>query len=164
LAHVQYAKVIPSTKFTVYDYLTSPQNLAEQLADLIEVKWQNPGVDVKAGSEFLFLMSRFGIEQPIRFVVDRLVAGNSLTYRQVSGVYTKFTHTMKFEDHGNNETLVTDLIEYEVPFGIFGRLADDFFIRDDLKKILETRLNKAYEKFLSCEVSQSNFQTKDKEN
>ncbi len=151
MAHVQCAKVISASKFTVFDYLTSPGHLAEQLSGIIDVKWQNPGVDVKPGSEFLFTMSRFGIEQPIRFVVDRMVHGNSLTYRQVSGVYAKFTHTMKFEDHGNGETLVTDLLDYEVPFGLIGKLADDFFIKNDLLKILEARLNRTYERFQEIE-------------
>lgn len=147
MAHIQCAKIIPATKFKVFDYLVSPGTLSEQLSGYVGVKWQNPGVLVQPGSEFLFLMSRFGVEQPIRFVVDRQVVGNSLTYRQVSGVYARFVHTMKFEDHGLNETLVTDLVDYELPFGIIGRLADDFFVRTDLKKILELRLDRAYKKF-----------------
>ncbi|OFZ12411.1 MAG: hypothetical protein A2Z20_06595 [Bdellovibrionales bacterium RBG_16_40_8] len=147
MAHLQCAKIIPGSKFKVFDYLTSPANLTEQLSGHIAVKWQNPGVELKPGSEFLFLMSRFGIEQPIRFVVDRMILGNSITYRQVSGVYARFTLTTKFEEHGQNETLVTDLLDYEIPFGIVGRIADDFFIRSDLKKIFEVRLNRTQEKF-----------------
>lgn len=148
LAHVQCAKIIPGTKFKVFDYLAKPANLAEQLEGHIDVKLQNPGVELAPGSEFLFLMSRFGIEQPIRFVVDRMVIGNSLSYRQVSGVYTRFMHTMKFEEHGQNETLVTDFLEYELPFGIFGRLADDLFIKSDFKKLLTARLEVANKKFI----------------
>ena len=127
--------------------MTSPEHLGEQLSGFIDVKWQNPGVEPMPGSEFLFLMSRFGIEQPIRFVVDRMVLGNSMTYRQMSGVYSRFTHTMKFEEHGQNETLVTDLVEYELPFGLLGRIADDFWVRKDLKKIMDYRLEKVREKF-----------------
>jgi ligand-binding SRPBCC domain-containing protein len=153
LAHIQCAKVIAGLKFDVYNYLTNPANLAEQLQGQIEVKLQNPGVEVKQGSEFLFLMSRFGVEQPIRFVVDRLVIGNQFTYRQVNGVYARFVHTMRFEEHGQNETLVTDLVDYEMPFGILGRIADDFFVRSDLKRILEQRLEKTAEKFRHPEGS-----------
>lgn len=149
MAHIQCAKVISANKFDVYNYLTNPECLAELLKDHIEVTWQNPGIEVKQGCEFLFLMSRFGIEQPVRFVVDRLVIGNQMTYRQVSGVYARLIHTMKFEEHGQNETLVTDLVDYEMPFGILGRLADDFYGRADLKRILETRLERAAEKFAS---------------
>ncbi len=160
MAHIQCAKVISAIKFDVYNLLTTPENLTELLSEQIEVKWQNPGVEVKQGSEFLFLMSRFGIEQPIRFVVDRLVIGNQLTYRQVNGVYSRFVHTMKFEDHGQNETLVTDLVDYEMPFGILGRLADDFFARADLRNILESRLEKAALKFAQTDEKESDPSTK----
>lgn len=147
MAHIQCAKIIPATKFKVFDYMTSPSTLAEQLSGYIDVKWQNPGVEVQPGSEFLFVMSRFGVEQPVRFGVDRLVTGNSLTYRQISGIYARFVHTMKFEDHGVGETLVSDLVDYELPFGIIGRLADDFYVRTDLKNMLETRLERIYKKY-----------------
>jgi ligand-binding SRPBCC domain-containing protein len=147
LAHLQCAKLVPGTKYEVYRYFTSPEHLADQLSGLIKVTWQNPGVEIKPGSEFLFLMSRYGVEQPIRFVVDRLVTGNSFAYRQVSGVYARWIHTMKFEEHGPNQTLVTDIVEYEIPFGILGRIADDFFIRHDLKNILEHRMDRAILRF-----------------
>jgi hypothetical protein len=54
---------------------------------------------------------------------------------------------MKFEEHGPTQTLVTDIVEYEIPFGILGKLADDFFIRHDLKNILEHRLNRGILRF-----------------
>jgi ligand-binding SRPBCC domain-containing protein len=138
LAHLQCAKLVPGTKYEVFRYFTSPEHIADQLHGLIKVSWQNPGVEIRPGSEF---------EQPIRFVVDRMVTGNSFTYRQVSGVYARWIHTMKFEEHGPTQTLVTDIVEYEIPFGILGRLADDFFIRHDLKNILEHRMNRAILRF-----------------
>jgi ligand-binding SRPBCC domain-containing protein len=138
---------VPGTKYEVFRYFTSPEHLSDQLSGLIKVTWQNPGIELKPGSEFLFLMSRYGVEQPIRFVVDRMVTGNSFTYRQVSGVYARWIHTMKFEEHGPTQTLVTDIVEYEIPFGILGKLADDFFIRHDLKNILEHRLNRGILRF-----------------
>ena len=149
MSHIQYAKVIAGPKFKVFDYLTHPQNLESQLKGVIAVSWQNTGVDVQVGSEFLFMMSRFGIEQPIRFVVDKLVVGNSLTYRQVNGVFSRFTHTIRCEEHGQGETLVTDLIDYEVPFGLVGRLANDFFVHKDLKHLLSHRLEIVNNKFLN---------------
>ncbi len=147
MAHLQCAAVIPGPRFEVFEYMTSPTNLTEQLKGHIEVSWQNPGIELKTGSEFLFLMSRFGVEQPIRFAVDRMILGSQFTYRQVSGVYARFIHTMKFEEQNPNETLVTDWLDYDVPFGLFGRLADDFFVRKDLRKLLEIRLERTREKF-----------------
>lgn len=151
MAHLQCAKVIPGSKFEVFAYLANPAHLSEQLEGCIEVTWENPGVEVKQGSEFLFNMTRFGIAQPIRFLVDRVVTGHSLSIRQINGVYARFVHTMKFEEHGQNETLVTDFVDYDVPFGILGRIADDFWVRNDMQKLLEKRLQKAYEKFSSLD-------------
>ncbi len=156
MSHLQCAKVIPTSKFEAFNYLASPQTLPEQLKGQIDVKWQNPGVELKVGSEFLFTMSRFGIEQPVRFIVDRMTIGHSLTYRQVSGMYARFVHTIKFEERTPHETLVTDIIDYEVPFGIIGRLADDFFVRSDLKKLLSHRLDLAVQRFQSQQSQQSN--------
>lgn len=147
MSHLQCAKIIPASKFDAFNYLANPQTLSEQLKGMIEVRWQNPGVELKTGSEFLFLMSRFGVEQPVRFIVDRLILGNSITYRQLSGVYSRFVHTIKFEERMANETLVTDIVDYEIPFGLIGRLADDFFVRSDLKRILNYRLDRASEIF-----------------
>ncbi len=147
MAHLQCAGVVPGPRFDVYDYMTSPANLAEQLKGHVEVIWQNPGIDLKTGSEFVFSMSRFGVEQPIRFAVDRMILGSQFTYRQISGVYARFIHTMKFEEQNPNETLVTDWVDYDMPFGLFGRLADDFFVHKDLRKLLEVRFDRAREHF-----------------
>ena len=159
MAHLQCAAVIPGPRFDVYDYMTSPANLAEQLKEHIEVSWQNPGIELKSGSEFLFLMSRFGVEQPIRFVVDRMILGSQFTYRQVSGVYARFIHTMKFEEQSPNETLVTDWVDYDVPFGLFGRLVDDFFVRKDLRKLLEIRFERTREIYLARAEKNNNEPT-----
>lgn len=120
--------------------------IPEQLAGMMKVSWQNPGVELQQGAEFLFLMERFGVEQTVRYTVDKIVHGHSLTYRQVSGIFASWQHTMKFEDHGNGQTLVSDIVDYEMPFGLLGRLADDFYMHREVQKILEHRLTRAYEK------------------
>lgn len=147
MAHIQCAKVINAPRFDVWNYMTAPDKIGEQLKPEVIVKWQNPGVPLAPNSEFLFLMSRYGIEQPIRFIIDRLVLGHSLNYRQVSGLFYRYSHSMRFEDHGQGETLVTDLIEYEIPFGLLGKIADDFIIRRNLKKLMEHRLENVVQHF-----------------
>lgn len=156
LAHLQLAKIIPGPRFAVFEYLTSPENLKSLLHGMIAVEWQNSGVTLQPGSEFLFVMKRFGIEQPIRFVIDKMVLGHSLTYRQQSGVYSRLVHTMKFDERDTNETLVTDLVEYELPFGILGRICDDIYVKHDFSKMLEWRLNRARDHFLNLSSASLN--------
>jgi ligand-binding SRPBCC domain-containing protein len=124
----------------VFKQLTDPALVESQLKGKVAVKWQNPGIDMRVESEFSYLMERFGVEQQLRFKVDRLVLGNSITYSQVEGPFRSWSHTLKFEDHGPDGTLVTDLIDYEMPFGLLGRLLDDLWWRQDLLQILKRRV------------------------
>jgi ligand-binding SRPBCC domain-containing protein len=127
----------------VFKYLTDPAKLDEQLKPHIKVQWQNPGIELQTEAECLFLMTRFGVEQKVRYRVEKFVLGNQLVYRQTEGFFSEWTHSIKFEDHGLNETLVTDLVDYDLPFGLIGKVMDDLWVRSDLKKMLKSRLNKA---------------------
>jgi ligand-binding SRPBCC domain-containing protein len=147
VSHIQCIKLIAAPRFKVFEFMTSPDKISEQMSGMVQVEWQNPGTELSAGSELLFVMSRHGVEQPIRFVVERIVTGISISIRQIQGVFTRYIHTIKWEDHGNGSTLVTDIVEYNLPFGLLGRMADDFYFRRDIQKILEHRLNKVYTHF-----------------
>lgn len=147
MAHIQVQRIIKAPSFKVYQYLTAPENLKTQLEGLVAVELLNPGIDPKPGSEFLFQMQRFGVDYPIRFVVEKYVTGHSFTYNQVKGLLASWRHTMRFEEKEAHSTLVTDLVEYEVPGGIVGRLIDDFLARREMRKILEYRLSQTEEHF-----------------
>ncbi|MCC7405379.1 MAG: hypothetical protein IT288_13355 [Bdellovibrionales bacterium] len=98
---------------------------------------------MQKGAEFTYLMTRVGISQQVRFRVEDVTRGTALVYRQTEGVFRKWVHTQKFTTHGKNETLVTDVVDYELPFGLVGHLLDDLLFRRDLRRILEDRLKKA---------------------
>jgi len=143
VAYIQIQQIISAKPFNVYQYLTAPQNLKDQLRGLIDVELMNPVVELQPGAEFLFRMKRYGVEQAIRFAVEKYVTGISFTYHQVNGLFASWRHTIKFEPKEPNSTLVTDLVEYEVPFGLVGRLLDDFIAQNEVKKILKHRLHNA---------------------
>lgn len=143
MAHIQVQQIIQAKPYDVYQYLTSPQNLKDQLRGLIDVELLSPAVELQPGAEYLFRMKRFGIEQAIRFGVEKYVTGISFTYHQVSGLFASWRHTIKIEPRESSHALVTDLVEYEVPFGLLGRLLDDFFAEREIKKILKHRLHNA---------------------
>jgi len=106
-----------------------------------------PEVPLKRGNEVHFVMTRFGLSQSIRFRIEDVLRGSRLTYRQAEGVFAGWTHTMKFDEHGESATLVTDLVDYQVPLGLFGHLADDLLLKSDMNRVLTGRLMKAKEHF-----------------
>ncbi|MBX3022273.1 MAG: SRPBCC family protein [Bdellovibrionales bacterium] len=147
MAHLQISQLIPATRFEVFDYLTDPSHLPFLMAPSIDVQVLSPEVDMKRGTEAHFNMTRLGMTQSIRFRIEDVLRGSRLTYRQVEGLFAAWTHTMKFDEHGEKETLVTDLVDYQVPLGLFGHLADDLLIKGDMRKLLAHRLQKAREHF-----------------
>ena len=147
MAHVQISQLIPAPRFEAFDYLADPANLAFLLKPNIEVQLKTDDVPLKRGAEYHFLMTRYGLSQSVRLRVEDLLRGSRLTYRQVEGLFLSWTHTMRFEEHGEDQTLVTDVIDYQLPFGLIGFLADDLIVRRDMSAVLEGRLQKAKEHF-----------------
>jgi len=147
MAHLQVSAIIPGSRQDVFEFLCNPEKVAQLLKDHIEVEMVRGAEILRRGAEFEFNMTRFGFSQPVRLRVEDLLKGSRLTYRQSEGLFRDWIHTCKFEDHGDRQTLVTDFIDYSVPFGILGHIADDVFIRRDLRSVLESRLHRAQEHF-----------------
>lgn len=149
MAHLQISQLISASRMEVFDYLTDPNNMPELLKPSLDVKVVTPEVALKRGNEVHFMMSRFGLSQSIRFRIEDILRGSRLSYRQSEGVFASWSHTIKFEEHGETGTLVTDLVDYQVPMGLFGHLADDLILKNDMSRLLAHRLQKAKDHFES---------------
>jgi ligand-binding SRPBCC domain-containing protein len=149
MAHLQISELIEAPKSEVFEYLTAPSHQAFLLSPALTVEALTPDGPIKRGDEVHFNMTRFGLSQSIRFKIEDLLPGSRLAYRQSEGVFRAWTHTIKFEEHSENTTLVTDLVDYQVPMGILGFLADDLLLKGDMARILKQRLQKTKEHFSS---------------
>ena len=147
MAHLQISELIPATRNEVFDYLTSPENLPGLLKPIIDVQVLTPEIPLKRGNELHFMMSRFGLSQSVRFRVEDVLKGSRLSYRQTEGLFSSWTHTMKFDDHGEKTSLVTDIVDYHVPLGILGHLTDDLILKNEMSRLLSRRLQKARDYF-----------------
>lgn len=152
MAHLQISAIVPGPRQDVFEFMCSPEKVPLLLKDHIEVEMVRGAEVLRRDAEYEFSMTRFGLSQPVRLRVEDVLKGSRLTYRQSEGLFRDWIHTSKFEDHGDQQTLVTDFIDYSVPFGLFGHLADDLFIRRDLKSILESRLQRAQEHFAALQA------------
>jgi ligand-binding SRPBCC domain-containing protein len=166
MAHINCSFVVPAPIKETFEFLTDPKRVPFLLAGKVDVEIENAEADLVKGSEFSYLMTRAGISQYLRFRVEEVSRGNSLTYKQTEGIYRRWIHTQKFSSHGRNQTLVTDIVDYELPFGFMGHLLDDLFFRKDLTKILQGRLVKAADHFRGLYPVESEDKDKmaDKEN
>ena len=152
MAQIQLSQILPAPIRECFDYLSNSHNLIYLLKDSIQVQLEVASEELKKGAEYGFLMTRAGVTQSVRFRIDDLSWGNYLTYRQVEGVFQKWHHTQKFTLHGANQTLVTDIVNYELPMGLIGHILDDVYFRKDIESILSNRLNRAIKYFENVEV------------
>ncbi len=56
----------------------------------------------------------------------------------VKGPFKKWKHVHLFSEIGENQTVITDKIEFELPFFFFGKLMEGY-VENNLKKIFEFR-------------------------
>ena len=56
----------------------------------------------------------------------------------LKGAFKSMSHIHKFEELGD-ETVMTDIFEYESPLGFLGKIADVLFLKNYMTKFLTTR-------------------------
>ena len=71
---------------------------------------------------------------------SKIVACTTYEYtdEMLEGPFKKWKHVHKFNEIGRDETEIIDEIDFELPYGIIGRLAN-FYIIHFLEKIFENR-------------------------
>jgi len=141
MAHFEYSSVIPASREKVFDYASDMENVPEIMSSDYKIEPTSPVTKIKKGSEYELRITRMGVSVLWGVVIEEIEPGHFVRNRQSHGPFALWVHTQKFEDHGQ-ETLVTDFIEYDVPFGLFGKLADDLFVRRDLQSIFAHRHEK----------------------
>jgi len=138
MAHFEYSSIIPGPRKEVYNYVSDIDSLPEIMSSDYKIEATSPAGKIQKGGEYEIKITRMGISVAWGIVIEDFNEGEFMRDRQSHGPFSLWVHTQKFEDHGQG-TLLTDLIEYDVPFGILGKLADDLFVRHDLKHIFKRR-------------------------
>ena len=76
---------------------------------------------------------------PIRWLtrIEEWQPGRRFVDVQVRGPYRLWRHTHAFEPHGRDGTVVRDTVEYALPLGPAGELANRLFVARDLRTIFD---------------------------
>jgi ligand-binding SRPBCC domain-containing protein len=71
---------------------------------------------------------------------------------QVRGPYKSFRHEHVFEDAAGGGTLMRDIVQYELPFGILGTVAQRLLVARQLRRIFDYRARRIRELFAKAEA------------
>lgn len=126
----------------VFEFHSDTNNLAKITPDFIKVKILEIDLPLRLNSLIKLSIIQFGILKSnweiklTEFVPDILI-----TDTQFKGPFKIWIHSHCFDVKGENgdQTLMTDKINYELPFGALGEFADILFIRKMIEKQFEFR-------------------------
>ncbi len=133
-----------------FDFHKDTNNLKLITPPGISVKILSIELPLKLGSEIVLNVTQFGlIRNKWHIKLTEFVENKLITDTQIKGPFAVWKHKHIFEDKGET-TLMTDEIEFKLPFGILGDIAYSVFvarlIRNQFeyrqkvtKKILESR-------------------------
>ncbi len=144
MGHLQHSRIIPFAVDQVFAYVADFNNLPFMLQPYIGVKVLAAPV-MRRGADYAFAMTRMGVTRQCVFRIEEFQRNQSFADRQIEGVFARWYHVQKFSPHDRDQTLLMDYIDYTLPYGVLGRLADDLFSRFDLAEIVEARYERIIE-------------------
>jgi ligand-binding SRPBCC domain-containing protein len=148
MAHFEYSSVLNADKKQVFDFITQMGIQKEFLPSDYKLELASPtDKNLKKGEEVEFRASRFGISVLWRIFVDEMTPATLMRYRQIKGPFLSWIHTQKIEEHSQG-VLLKDIVEYDVAFGLLGKLAQDLFIKSEMRRFFEIRHRKIQDSLL----------------
>lgn len=93
---------------------------------------------INQGETVTWRGKHFGIYLTHKSVISELAFPNFFVDEMVEGRFKKFRHQHHFVQEKHN-TVMTDTIEYETPFGIFGSLFDKIILKNYLTRFIKER-------------------------
>jgi ligand-binding SRPBCC domain-containing protein len=82
----------------------------------------------------------FGIKQKLTSKITAFDKPNYFRDEQLKGIFKSFCHDHKFEQI-ENKVIMTDVFEFESPFGILGRIFNKLILTNHLRQLLTDRNN-----------------------
>jgi ligand-binding SRPBCC domain-containing protein len=123
----------------VFDFFSRPENLALITPPGMGfVIIERPEGTLTRGSRIAYRIKVAGI--PLRWVTNiaEWTSGVSFVDEQIRGPYKKWVHTHTFSVR-DGEVLMHDRVDYELPFGLLGRIFGGWFVRRQLRGIFDYR-------------------------
>lgn len=152
VGHLHFEQFIACPRDEVFRFFENPYNLLELTPRRLNLRVTNrERVKMCADAEIFYTIRWLGLPLRWRTVIRMYDPPRSFCDEQVGGPYRKWVHTHSFvEEHGG--TRIIDDVDYEMPFGGLGSIAERLMVRRQLHSIFQYR-QKAMEKLFGSTVS-----------
>ena len=122
-----------------FDFHKDTNNLKLITPPGIDVKIESIELPLKLGSEIILRITQFGFFRSKWHIrLTEFLENKLITDTQIKGPFAVWKHKHIFEEKGET-TLMTDELEFELPFGLLGDIAYKVFVARLIKKQFEYR-------------------------
>lgn len=141
MGRLAMSQLFPAPADELFGLVTDLELLPSLLGGAVEVGLaEDQGSMLEKGREFRLELTRFGLTTSVWLLIEDLVPGDRLIYRQVEGgVFRSWHHTQLLSPLGRGKTLLTELVSFRLPLGILGAVVDDLIVRRDLERLFRRR-------------------------
>lgn len=93
---------------------------------------------INLGEEVTWEATHFGIRQRLTSRITSFDRPHHFRDSQIRGAFRRFDHDHFFAVESGS-TVMRDVFDYDSPFGLFGRLADRYFLWSYMERLLKQR-------------------------
>jgi ligand-binding SRPBCC domain-containing protein len=131
--------LIPRGKKEVFAFFSEAHNLERITPPFLKFHVLTSGpIAMRAGTLIEYELTLHGLRMRWKTLIEEFVEGSHFVDVQLKGPYKVWRHRHDFEDVEGG-TRMTDLVDYELPFGPLGQLARWLFVRRQVEQIFDYR-------------------------
>lgn len=132
----------------VFQFFSEPRNLARITPPSLGFKIHgDPPAQMRKGARIEYRIKWMGLSLPWVSRITDWRPGLGFQDAQEKGPYRRWVHTHSFEENAGGVTM-RDTVEYALPLGVLGRVANALVVRRQLDEIFDYRYRAIQEVFL----------------
>ena len=137
--HFEQEQLVRRSRPEVFAFFADAANLERITPDSLHFEIRSPQpIAMRAGATIHYQLSLFGLKFRWRTLIESFEPETGFVDVQTKGPYRSWRHTHTFLDAPGG-TLVRDHVEYEIPLGPLGELANRLFVARQLRRIFDFR-------------------------
>lgn len=141
------SQVVPQPPNEVFPFFANAGNLELITPEFLHFRILTPlPIRMEPGALIDYRLQLFAFPFHWRTRIEIFEPGQRFTDVQVSGPYRRWHHLHEFTAVPGG-TLIRDVVDYELPFGLLGACAQTLFVRRTLAKIFDYRKERIREIF-----------------
>ena len=136
---LERSQVLPRPRGEVFAFFADAHNLEAITPAFLRFRITTPGpIAMRVGALITYRLRLFGVGFGWTTRIEAWEPERRFVDVQLQGPYRLWRHTHRFDDVPGG-TLVTDTVEYALPFGPLGGVAHALLVRRALRRIFDHR-------------------------